>query len=223
MIPPDPAAFSHVRTWVFDLDNTLYPPEADLFGQMHPRMARFLMEELGVNAAEAERLRDLYYHEHGTTLAGLIARHGTDPARYLEEVHEIDFSVLRPDPALRDAILALPGRRIVFTNGTRDYAGRVLSATGLADCFAAVYGVEEAGMISKPAREAFDTVFALDGLDPRRAAMIEDDARNLAVPHGLGVRTVLLVHDPLHAHPPPHVEHVTDDLTAFLRALVPAG
>ena len=223
MTPPDPAAFSHVRTWVFDLDNTLYPPGADLFGQMHPRMARFLMEELGVDAAEAGRLRDLYYHEHGTTLAGLIARHGTDSARYLDEVHEIDFSVLAPDPDLRDAVDALPGRRIVFTNGPRHYALRVLEGVGLTGCFAAVYGVEEAGMVSKPALAAFETVFALDGLDPRSAAMIEDDPRNLAVPHGMGLRTVLLAHDPLHAPPPPHVEHVTGDLTAFLRALVPAG
>ena len=223
MTAPDPADFAHVRTWVFDLDNTLYPPEADLFGQMHPRMARFLMEELGVDAAEAGRLRDLYYHEHGTTLAGLIARHGTDTARYLEEVHEIDFSVLAPDPALRDAIDALPGRRIVFTNGPRYYAHRVLEGVGLTDCFAAVYGVEEAGMVSKPSPAAFETVFALDGLDPFASAMVEDDSRNLAVPHGMGLRTVLLVHDPLHAPPPPHVEHVTGDLTAFLRALVPAG
>ena len=214
--------FAHVRTWVFDLDNTLYPPAADLFGQMHPRMARFLMAELGVDEAEAGRLRDLYYHEHGTTLAGLIARHGTDPARYLAEVHDIDFSVLAPDPVLGDAIRALPGRRIVFTNGTRSYAGHVLDRLGFADAFAAVYGVEEAGHVSKPERAAFETVFALDGLDPARAAMVEDDVRNLAVPHGLGVRTVLLAHDPLPAPPPPHVDHVTADLAAFLRALVPA-
>ena len=223
MTAPDPPDFAHVRTWVFDLDNTLYPPEADLFGQMHPRMARFLMEELGVDRPEAERLRDLYYHEHGTTLAGLIALHGTDPTRYLEDVHQIDFSVLAPDPALRDAIAALPARRIVFTNGPRHYAGRVLEAIGLAGCFAAVYGIEEAGMTSKPAREAFETVFAQDGLDPAAAAMVEDDVRNLAVPHAMGLRTVLLAHDPLPAPPPPHVDHVTGDLTAFLRALAPAG
>ena len=219
----DPAAFAHVRTWIFDLDNTLYPPEADLFGQMHPRMARFLMSELGIDADEAERLRDLYFHEHGTTLAGLIARHGVDPKRYLEEVHDLDFSVLTPDPALRDAIAALPGRRIVFTNGTHGYAGDVLRRLGLSDCFAAVYGVEQAGMISKPARAAFDTVFALDGIDPATAAFFEDDPRNLAVPHGMGVRTVLLVHEALRAPPPPHVEHLTDDLAAFLRALVQVG
>ena len=207
---------SHVRTWVFDLDETLYPPSAALFAQMHPRMAAFLMREVGVDAAEAERLRDLYYHEHGTTLAGLVARHGTDPARYLAEVHDLDFSVLGPDPALNAAIAALPGRKIVFTNGPEAYAARVLEGVGLTGAFDAVYGIESAGLVSKPAEAAYAAVFGRDGLDPNAAAMIEDQPRNLAVPHAMGLATVLLAHAPLPAPPPPFVDHVTEDLAAFL-------
>ena len=210
-------AFAHVETWVFDLDRTLYPPEADLFGQMHPLMSRYLMAELGVDRAEADRLRDLYDQEHGTLLAGLVAVHGVDPVRYLEEVHAIDLSVLSPDPALGAAIAALPGRRIVFTNGPRHYAGNVVAALGIGDAFDALYGVEDAGLVSKPALAAYEAIRAADGFDPARGAMFEDAPRNLAVPRMWGMRTVLVDPD---AAPGGDAEFATHDLAGFLRDLV---
>jgi putative hydrolase of the HAD superfamily len=210
------AHFDHVTTWVFDLDHTLYPPHMALFDQINVKMTAYVMEALGVDRAEADRLRHRYWREHGTTLAGLMDLHGVDPGPYLEEVHEIDFSVLAPDPDLAARIRALPGRRIIYTNGTAPYAEKVITARGLAGLFDAIYGVEHAGLRPKPERRAFETVFARDGLDPTRAAMFEDDIRNLAAPHEMGLRTVHVAPEP---EPAAHVHHHTDDLTGFLTRL----
>ncbi|MBF9034259.1 pyrimidine 5'-nucleotidase [Rhodobacterales bacterium HKCCE2091] len=209
-------AFSHVETWVFDLDNTLYPPATPLFPQVSARMTDWVMRELGLGRDEADELRRRYWQIHGTTLAGLMDNHGVDPHGYLTEVHDIDFTVLEPDPGLAGAIAALPGRRIVYTNGTADYAREVIARRGLSGLFDAVYGVAEARFRPKPERAAFEAVFGTDGLDPARAAMFEDDARNLAVPHEMGMRTV---HVAAEAEPAPHVHHHTDDLADFLGRL----
>lgn len=212
----DPA-FQHVTTWVFDLDNTLYPPHMRLFDQIEVRMTDWVMTALRVDRARADHLRAHYWQTYGTTLAGLMAEHGVDPGPYLTEVHDIDFTVLAPDAALARAIAALPGRKIVYTNACVPYAEKVLAARGLHGLFDALYGVEHAEFHPKPAAQAFATVFARDGLNPAAAAMFEDDARNLAVPHALGMRTV---HVAPVAEPAPHVHHHTDDLSAFLTRLL---
>jgi len=222
--------FSHVRVWIFDLDNTLYPPEAQLFAQIEARMTAYMMRTLGVPQDDADRLRADYWRLHGTTLAGLMAEHAIDAPAYLADVHDIDFSVLTPAPELAHAIAALPGRRIIHTNGDAAYARRVLAARGLpeSELFEAVYGIEETGFHPKPAREAFARVLDHAGIDPRQAAFFEDDPRNLEVPHQLGMRTVLVGSG---RHGPdalttgrdhgPHVHHQTDDLAAFLRRIAP--
>jgi putative hydrolase of the HAD superfamily len=210
------ASFSHVRAWVFDLDNTLYPPEAALFAQIEVRMRAYVARVLGVSETEADRLRAHYWAQYGTTLAGLMAEHKLDPAPYLAEVHDIDFSGLLPDPLLAARITALPGRKIVFTNGDGPYAAKVLAARGLATAFDAVYGVEHAGFLPKPEQAAFEAVFALDGLSPAEGAMFEDDPRNLMVPHLMGMRTVLVGPEALAQD---HIHHHTEDLSAFLARL----
>ena len=209
-------SFSHVTAWVFDLDNTLYDPSVRLFDQIEVRMTAYVMSQLGVDQSEANRLRQHYWKSYGTTLAGLMREHDLDPEPYLIEVHDIDFGALSPDPDLRAAIAALPGRRIVYTNGSAPYAERVIAARGLSGLFDAVYGVEHAHYRPKPEREAFETIFAADQLDPTRAAMFEDDARNLAAPHALGMRTV---HVAEQAEPADHIHHHTTDLARFLGLL----
>lgn len=209
--------FSHVTTWVFDLDNTLYPPEARLFDQIEVRMTDFVMEALGVGREEANRLRHEYWRDHGTTLAGLMRLHGVEPGPYLDRVHEIDLTHLERDAALAEGIRALPGRKVVYTNGCAPYAERVVAARGLEGLFDAIYGVEHANFQPKPDRAAYDIVFGLDGLTPGAAAMFEDDARNLAAPHEMGLRTV---HVAPEAAPAEHIHHHTDDLGAFLRRIV---
>lgn len=217
--------FSHITTWIFDLDNTLYAPEAQLFAQIERRMTAFVMRELRLPEAEANRLRDHYWREHGTTLAGLMNEHGIDPLPYLRDVHDIDFSVLTPDPELAALIRALPGRRIIHTNGDSHYAQRVLEHRGL-DVFDAIYGIEEVTFHPKPDARAYHAVIAAQGFDPAHAAMFEDDPRNLLIPDGLGMRTVLV--GPGHTGPDragldqdhgAHVHHRTNDLTDFLRAM----
>lgn len=208
--------FAHVRGWVFDLDNTLYPPEARLFDQIEKRMTAYVMEALDVPEPRANELRRLYWAEYGTTLAGLMDLHGVDPAPYLTHVHEIDLSHLQPAPDLRSKIKDLPGTRIVYTNGSAPYAERVLAARGLSGIFDAVYGVEHAGFRPKPERSAFERVFNAAGIDPATGAMFEDDPRNLQAPHAMGMRTVHVAPDP---HPADHIHHHTDDLTGFLGKL----
>jgi putative hydrolase of the HAD superfamily len=209
-------AFSHVTGWVFDLDNTLYPPHARLFDQIEVRMTRFVMEALGVERPEADRLRRKYWAQYGTTLAGLMREHGVDPAPYLVDVHDISLDHLEADTDLAAQIKALPGRCIVYTNGTAPYAERVLAARGLDGLFDGIYGVEHAGFLPKPERAAFEAVFALDGINPATAAMFEDDQRNLAAPHDMGMRTVHVAPD---AHEADHIHHHTDDLAGFLTRL----
>ena len=217
--------FQHVTTWIFDLDNTLYAPEVRLFTQIEQRMTAYVMREIGVCEAEASRLRQDYWRQHGTTLAGLMAEHDIDPMPYLHEVHDIDFSELTPDPDLAALIRALPGRKIVHTNGDRAYARRVLEHRGLT-VFDAVHGIDNLDFHPKPDARAYAAVRAAERFDPARAAMFEDDPRNLCVPHLLGMCTVL-VGDGRHGpdalasgrDPGPHVHHRTTNLTDFLRGL----
>ena len=211
------SAFQHVTTWVFDLDNTLYPPRHRLFDQIEVKMTAWVMRALNVGQTEANRLRQHYWDIYGTTLAGLMREHGVDPAPYLTEVHEIDFSGLPPDPDLAARLAALPGRKIVYTNACVPYAHKVLAARGFDGLFDAVYGVENASFRPKPEHAAFAQVFAADGLDPTRAAMFEDDPRNLAAPHAMGMQTVLVTPKPLRAR---HIHHHTDDLAGFLARVI---
>lgn len=217
--------FEGVDVWIFDLDNTLYPPEARLFTQIEARMQAYVERLLGVDGIEAARLRDHWWRAHGTTLAGLMAEHAIEPGPYLAEVHDIDFTALDPAPELAAAILSLPGGKIIHTNADAGYARKVLSRRGLA-VFEAVYGIEEAGYHPKPDARAYEAILRAHGIEPHRAAFFEDDPRNLEQPHALGMRTVLVGpgrHGP-DALPPgqapgPHVHHQTHDLAAFLAAL----
>ena len=210
-------AFDHVRHWVFDLDNTLYSPAVRLFDQIEVRMTKFVMDKVGVDLDRANQLRVEYWQTYGTTLAGLMREHDVDPAPYLHEVHDIDFSVLSEDPYLAGLIKDLPGRKIVYTNGCEPYARNVLAGRGLTEVFDAVYGVEHAGFRPKPEQAAFEAVFALDDLSADCGAMFEDDTRNLAAPHAMGMRTVHVAPQPAHHD---HIHHHTDDLAAFLSQLV---
>ncbi|MFW8634505.1 pyrimidine 5'-nucleotidase [Cribrihabitans pelagius] len=210
-------SFSHVSQWVFDLDNTLYPPSARLFDQIEVKMTAYVMEALAVDRVEADRLRGHYWREHGTTLAGLMREHGLDPVPYMEAVHDITLDHLEADLALASGIRSLPGRKIVYTNGSAPYARRVLKARGLEGLFDGIFGVEHADYHPKPERRAFDRVFAQAGITPGKAAMFEDDPRNLAAPHAMGMRTVHVAPEPFEA---PHIHHHSDDLAGFLAKII---
>lgn len=208
--------FLDVQTWVFDLDQTLYPSHMRLFDQIEARMTRYVMRTLNLSQKDADRLRSDYWSDHGTTLAGLMKFHDVDPEPYLREVHDISFHPLTPDPTLRQHISRLPGRKIVYTNGSAPYAERVLEARGLEGLFDGIFGIEHAAYEPKPNKNAFLKVFRQAEINPAKAAMFEDDSRNLVVPYGLGMKTVHVGPMP---QPAKHIHFHTDDLSAFLSNL----
>lgn len=210
-----PHRFAQVQTWIFDLDNTLYPPSAGLLAQIDARITGFIARELALPPQAADRLRAAHWRRYGITLTGLVREQGIDPARYLEDVHAIDLSGLAPDPGLGAALAALPGRRIVHTNAARAHALRVLGRLGLGALFDGVYGIEDKGLVPKPQAAAYASVIEMARIEPERAAMIEDSARNLMEPRRLGMGTVWL-NAGAPQRRPAHVDAVARDLRAFL-------
>jgi len=191
--PGTPADFAaNVREWIFDLDNTLYPPTSHLFDQIDRRMTAFIGECLALPRDEAYRVQKDYFHRYGTSLRGLMAEHGLDPEDYLTAVHDIDYGVLAPDPALAAALARLPGRRIVYTNGSTRHAEKVLDRLGIADAFSAIFDIRDGGYWPKPHESSYDALIAREGIDPRRAVLIEDSLKNLPPAAARGMRTVWL-------------------------------
>ena len=217
-------AFAHVDTWVFDLDDTLYPRSVDLHGQMRARVVSFIADHMQIDHAAAETVHFDYYERFGSTLQGMVQLHGVAPNDFLDWVHDIDLSVLVHNDDLIEALRALPGRRIIFTNAPRRHATAALAAMGMAHLFDAIASIEDSEFIGKPNLSAFSNFFEAHGVDPKTAAMFEDRPGNLLVPHQLGMKAVFVV-DPLFEDAdrvvkPPQADFVVTDLTGFLRRLV---
>ena len=223
--------FSHIDTWVFDLDNTLYPRHLNLWQQVDERIRAYVAKFLDVTHEEAFRVQKDYYRRYGTTMRGLMAEHGLDPDDFLDFVHEIDHSPLTPNPVLGAAIEALPGRKLILTNGTRKHADAVIRRLAIHHHFEDVFDIVAAELEPKPQARTYDRFLAAHGVDPAKAAMFEDLARNLVVPHALGMTTVLVVPQgtrevfreswELEGPGEPHVDHVTEDLAGFLEGIGP--
>ena len=224
--PTDLTAFRKVESWIFDLDNTLYPAECNLFAQVDQRMGSFIAELLGVSFEEAKRVQKEYYYRYGTTLAGLMAEHKLPPERFLDYVHDIDLAPVCEAPALGAAIERLPGRKYIFTNGSRRHAERVAGKLGVLHLFDEVFDIVAGEYIPKPSPQAYDRFLKAHGVEPATGVMFEDIPHNLEAPHALGMTTVL-VRSGYIDHPsqkgiaewrvlPPHVHHMTADLTGFL-------
>lgn len=184
------AALTHIRTWIFDLDNTLYPPAADLFALIDGKMGEYIADLLLVDRREARRVQKDYFRAHGTTLAGLMADHGVDPHHFLDFVHDIPLDRIVPEPGVIDRIAALPGRRIVFTNGDARYALRVLDKLGLAGLFETVYDIHQLDYRPKPMAAGYARMCAALDIAPQTALFVEDMARNLVPAKALGMTTV---------------------------------
>lgn len=184
------AQLAHVRNWIFDLDNTLYPVSANLFAAIDVRIGEYVADLLGVDAAEARRVQKVYFHAHGTTLSGLIADHGVDPHHYLAHVHDVDMSVLERNEALVEALARLPGRKLVFTNGDAPYAGKVLDRLGLADSFEAIHDIHATAYRPKPDPIVYQGLCDAYDLDPTESLFVEDMARNLKPAKAIGMTTV---------------------------------
>ncbi|MGI2032737.1 pyrimidine 5'-nucleotidase [Rhizobium panacihumi] len=227
---PDAADFAHVTEWVFDLDNTLYPHHINLFAQIDTNMTAFVAELLQMEPADAKVLQKKYYHEHGTTLKGLMLNHSVDPAAFLERAHAIDYSLLQPQPDLGEAIKALPGRKFILTNGTVPHAEAAAGAMGILDQFDDIFDIVAADYLPKPASATYDKFAALNKVDTKNAAMFEDLPRNLIAPKAMGMRTVLLAPEVTAdivierwekiSDEDVHIDYLTQDLTGFLQAIL---
>jgi putative hydrolase of the HAD superfamily len=224
-----PRDFDRVETWVFDLDNTLYPHHLNLWEQVDMRIRDYIANFLALTHDEAFRLQKDYYLRYGTSMRGLMIEHGMDPDEFLAFVHQIDHSPLTPNPALGDALEALPGRKLILTNGTREHATAVMKRLEIDHHFEDVFDIVAAELEPKPLAQTYDRFLARHGVDPARAAMFEDLARNLEVPHRLGMTTVLVVPEKtrevfredweLEGRDAKHVDHLTDNLAGFLAGL----
>nr|WP_321455081.1 pyrimidine 5'-nucleotidase [uncultured Cohaesibacter sp.] len=225
-------SFKDIENWIFDLDNTLYPRHVDLFAQMEVKMNEFVSSLLGLTLEDASHLRHAYYKQYGTTLRGLMIEHHIQPDDFLEYVHDIDHSVVEPDPVLAEALKALPGKRYIFTNGTQDHARKVSERLGITGYFHDVFDIVWAELDPKPNRAPYERLLAETGINPRHTAMFEDLARNLTVPSELGMTCVLIVPDQMRSVfqgrwdaesvTAPHVNHVCDNLGQFLTDVLKA-
>ena len=226
MTEPGPD-FRHIDTWIFDLDNTLYRADSEIFAQIDARMGEYIAQTMELSAGEARRLQKTYYESYGSSLSGLMAVHGIDPEAFLLYVHDIDLSVLVPDEKLNLAIKALPGRRFIFTNGCHHHAGRVLERIGLANAFDDIWDIRTLEFTPKPQPLAYQRICAHAGFDPHHAVMFEDMARNLMEAHAMGMTTVWINNGSPWSHQGPqyplvvrqHIHHEIDDLADFLHAI----
>lgn len=233
MAIPDSARprFAEITDWVFDLDNTLYPRECNLFAQIDILISQYMVQVTGLPYDEARALQKTYYRDHGTTLHGLMLHHGVDPDNFLNTVHAIDYSGVAAHPDLVSAISALPGRKFILTNGDVGHASAVIEKVGLDGMFTDIFDIRAMKYKPKPLPEAYSEFFAMHGIDSRRAAMFDDLEKNLLVPHETGMVTVHVVAADDYVHDQveswelgrgsgTHVHHVTDNLAGFLRTVI---
>ncbi|MFZ5671031.1 MAG: pyrimidine 5'-nucleotidase [Pseudomonadota bacterium] len=210
------ADLTHIDVWLFDLDNTLYPVESEVMTLVEGRMTDFMEKITGLPRDEARAIQKSYYHNHGTTLAGLMQHHGIDPEDFLTEVHDISLDALAPDPELTAGLERLPGRRLVFTNGSAAHAERVLERMQIAHAFEDIFHIASADYIPKPSPVTFEKMAARHDVDPRRTAFFEDSEKNLAPAAALGMTTVL-VGPHAAGSTAPFVHHRTHRLAGFLQ------
>lgn len=228
--PPNLIRFSEIRNWIFDLDNTLYPEHSQLFSQISKNIRTFVSNLIDISEAEAEEVQSKYYRKYGTTLRGLMLEHNVEPDGFLEFVHDIDHSVISPDKNLATAIQKLPGRRFIMTNGTRKHAENVAKVLGITDHFEDIFGIVESEMIPKPHPKSYELFLEKNGIEVKSSSMFEDLARNLTIPHELGMLTVLIIPKgtrevfredwEIEGEKGTHVDFVADNLGEFLSNIV---
>jgi putative hydrolase of the HAD superfamily len=221
---PHPApAFSHIDVWIFDLDNTLYPASSNLFAQIDQRMTEYIGEAFDLPWDEARRRQKQYFRDYGTTLRGLMVEHDIDPIAFMDYVHDIDVTPVAPSADLDAALGRLPGRKVIYTNGSSRHADNVLGRLGIARHFDLIYDIVAAEYVPKPDPRPYAELVEKYRIDPRRACMVEDIARNLVPAAALGMTTVWVRSEADYARPDrggvghgDHIHHAIDDLVEWL-------
>jgi len=222
---------SHIENWIFDLDNTLYPADVEFFDQIVRKMNLFVARFLDLDPKAALEIQKQYLADYGTTLSGMMAVHNMDPEAFLADVHDVDLKYLDPNPALREHIAALPGRKFIYTNGSKAHAENVATYLGLFDLFDGHFGIEDGDYVPKPKRAPYETFLSTFKIDSTKAIFFEDNLRNLKVPKDMGMRTVLVTSDEDWSHEPAaarpsngqitadFVDYITGDLAGWLEKM----
>ena len=195
-----PSELKNFETWIFDLDNTLYPVSANLFDQIDKRMCSYIANFLKTSISEAHKVQKRYFQEYGTSLRGMMENHKMDPIPYLEYVHKIDLSAIIRDDQMERALDKLPGRKIVFTNAAASYAEKVLERLGIAHHFEDVFDIVAANFIPKPAPLVYQRFVKQYKIDSEKSVMVEDIVRNLKPAADMGMKTVWVETDRAWAH-----------------------
>lgn len=219
---------AHIQNWIFDLDNTLYRADAEFFSQIDLKITKFISRYLALQPDKARMVQKEFLIEYGTSLSGMMAVHGMDPAEFLDYVHDVDLHMLEPDPQLREYIKALPGRKFIFTNGSKGHARNVAGHLNLFDLFDGHFGIEDVDYVPKPKRSPYIKFCDVFDINPETAIFFEDNLRNLEVPKHMGMRTVLVTSDEDWGHEPEitrpagdttkadWVDYMTKDLAGWL-------
>ena len=218
----DLSVFAGVRDWVFDLDDTLYPPESGVFTAVMDRIRAYTARVTGIPVEKAAALQREYAARYGTTLRGLMEEHGVDPKDFLADVHTVDRSALAPDAELASALSRLPGRKFIMTSGTHAHVGETLACLAIADRFDGVFDIADADYLPKPAEATYAAFVERFSIEPAAAAMFEDAPRNLVVPRALGMRTVLVTGRKAPRPAAPAADFVISDLPGFLSNIADA-
>lgn len=222
MTQPNRSDFAGIDVWVFDLDNTLYPASTNLFAQIDVRMKTYIAKLLNLSVEDAFKLQKRYFHAYGTSLRGLTLHHGIDADAFLDYVHDIDHSVLNADPRLDAVLAALPGRKLIYTNGSAYHAESTVKRLGVAHHFSDIFDIRASDYIPKPDPAGYASLIAKHAVTPTKAAMFEDSHKNLAPAAALGMKTVWVKHEGMPAQDGEdlsHCHYVTDDLLGWLSAL----
>jgi putative hydrolase of the HAD superfamily len=208
-----------VKFWIFDLDNTLYPSSTNLFSGIDKLMASFITQHLKVSHEEAMQIKNDYFQKHGTTLNGLIKNHNIDPHHFLEFVHNIDYSFLNKNEKLNKEIKSLPGKKIIFTNGSKKHAKNVVSNLQLDESLFSIFDIVDSGFVPKPERSPYERLIKKYDIVPEQSIFFEDIARNLKPAHELGMKTAWLINEDNWAkegHDEDHVHFKIKELDHFL-------
>jgi len=215
--------FAHVRDWIFDLDNCLYPASAGLFDLIDQRMGGYIERLLGCDPVEARRIQKSHFHEHGTTLAGLMAEHDVDPHHFLGDVHDIALDRIVPDDRLAAGLARLPGRKFVFTNADAPYAHRVLAAIGVDGHFDGLHDIHASELKPKPDPHGYALLCHRFVIDSSHAVMVEDMAGNLRSAKALGMTTIWVDNGSergAHGADPAFIDHTIADVGEWLATIL---
>jgi putative hydrolase of the HAD superfamily len=211
-----------ISNWVFDLDNTLYHPELAIFDKIDAKMGQYIARLLQVDALEARKVQKNYFREYGTTLAGLMKHQNIEPRDFLDFVHDVDLSAISPQPALVEAIAALPGRKFIFTNADTPYARKVLDRLGLSELFSDIHDIYATQYIPKPEKPAYDSMLDAFGIDPVKSVFFEDMARNLRPAKAMGMGTIWINNGAelgAHGHDEAHIDLTAETVEHALTAI----